>query len=848
MTVEAEATTGSRLARIARSAPDALAIVERDASITFEQLDAAASAIARHLVAATAGPEQRVCLLFEDKLPALQAMFGAGRAGVAYAALDAGDPAERLRFIVDDCAPVALLTQSSLVERARTLAPAGCSVIDVTALPVAATAGALPLVDPDALVYLCYTSGSTGSPKGVTQTHRNLLFFADAYAASMRIGTGDRHSLVYTLSFNAANMDVYGALLHGATLCVLDVRRVGIAALADWLDRQRVTLLHTVPTVFRELARRLPKARVLPYLRAVDLGGESVFAKDVDNFIAHTGAHCVLINQLASTEVGLIAQNVIVHGDPRQPGAIVAAGHCPLGVSVAIRRADGSAADIDEVGEMVVASAHVSPGYWRRPALDATVFTKDAGQPTLRSYASGDVGRIDAQGRLHFLGRLGSRVKIRGYSVDLAEVEAALAACDGVVKAAAVAHGDPRQDSQRLCAFVVVADRDRSPQRMRRELASRVPSYMLPSAFAFVDALPLTASGKVDRQALARLDVPPDSHETDAPPRDDDERLVAAAFERLLKLAPIGRDDDFFMLGGDSLLGADLQAQLLDASGVRVANLHVDATVVGIAREIANRRASRAADRVAMPVLFPLWPHGSEVPLFLVHGRHGQAFVSPHFMRLLGNEQPVWAFQARGLDGLAAPHASVRDMAAQYVAEMRMQRPRGPYFLAALCVGAYVAVLMAEMLRDDGETVLPLLLLDPPDRPQRPRFAGIGEQQFIVEMKERNAMGRNTGPVDDPAYVAQLTYVADKFHQALARHDPRPYDGAALVLVSRQRGGAQSSGLWRLLSGPVERFEVADTHKQALDPRNPEFARALLHCLRRVRSAASAPGAWRETA
>ncbi len=832
-------TIGARLTKLAAGIPHGIAIVERDTQVTFAQLDEAATAIARQLLSIVHDRPGCVCLFFESKLTALLSVFGAGNAGRTYVAVDAGDPEERLRFILDDCEPVALLTEARLLDRARTLAPAGCAVVDVARRPDGDGARPLPEVASDALAYLCYTSGSTGRPKGVGQTHRNLLFFADAYAKGLSIGENDRLSLLYTLSFNAVNMDIFGGLLNGATLCAYDTRRDGIPSLANWLDRQRITVLHTVPTIFREMGKRLAPARVLPYLRVVDLGGESVFAGDIELFRAHTKDHCVLINQLASTEVGLIAQYVAGHRGALPGAAIVPVGRCPDGVRVTIRRPDGSLAEVNEVGEMIVSSVHVSPGYWRRPELDAAAFAADPQDPRWRQYASGDFGRIDADGSLHFIGRKAGRVKIRGHSVDLMEVEAAVSACPGVMKVAVLATRSERQgEPDKLIAYIVTSDDTvRDPRGLRGNLANRLPSYMLPAGFVFLDALPSTASGKVDRAALATMQpVSSDpAREVDAP-SDEVERQVAIVFEQLLNVAPIGRDDDFFLLGGDSLLATELQLRLRDTLGVAVGSFHMDATVAGIGRIVGSARAAPKAAREAFPVMFPLWQQGSEPPMFLIHGRHGQAFVSPHFMQLLGNNQPVWAFQARGLDGSTAPHASVEDMADDYLAELRKRRPHGPYFIAALCAGALIAGAMARRLCQAGESVLPLLLFDPPDRLMQDGYSQMPEQAFVSKMKSRGAMGRTEGPVNDPAYMKAVVRVAMAFEQAIANYRPQPYDGPVLMLSSRQRIEANDPvGLRKVFSGSIDRHEVGTTHHDALDPQNPVFARALLDCIGRIR-------------
>lgn len=836
-------TIGGRLGRIAGLRPDSIALAGGGEEVTFQALDAAATAIALTIHSATQGRPGPVCLLFANKIPAIRAIFGAARSGHTYVPLDASDPEERLSFIVEDTGPIAFVTEPALLARAKALLPAGCSLIDIDSNAEGGEAAALPDVAPDALVYLFYTSGSTGRPKGVGQTHRNLLFFVDAYSKTMAIDDRDRVSLLYALSFSAANMDIYGALLNGATLCTYELRRDGIRPLAAWLDHERVSVLHAVPTVFRELMASLPEGRRLPHLKAIDLGGEAVFGRDVELFREHTAKHCILVNHLAATEASVVAQHVIDYTDAYAADAMIPVGRCPEGLRVDIRRDDGNVADRNETGEIVVSSPHVSPGYWRRPELNAAAFAIDPDNPGWRRYFSGDFGFIDDDGNLNFLGRRGSRIKLRGHSVELNEVEAALAACKGVTKVAVLAVGGDRpSEAARLIAYLSMAgEEDRDPLAIRRQLAARVPAYMCPTGFVFLDALPLTATGKVDRQALSRLPQPEESSAEFEAARDDVESAVAAIFGQLLKREQVGRGDDFFLLGGDSLAAVELQSMLSATLGASPTEFHEDATVAGIAARIRVLRATPTAQRQAMPVLKPLWRQGSAPPLFLIHGRHGQAFVSPHFMRLLGNDQPVWAFQARGLDGLSEPHRSIEAMAGEYLAELRKVRPQGPYFLGALCAGALIAAAMARSLTEAGETVLPLLLLDPPADPMQGNYLQLSEQQFVGKMKTRAAMGGIAGPVDDRQYVEALLKTVTAFEHAIATYRPRPYGGPALMLASRQRlAGPGSAYLNAIFTGPVERFAVATSHKQVLDPQNADFARHLAHCLDLIRRAAVA--------
>lgn len=838
-------TVGHRLAQVARERAGRTALVEHDRRLSFGELDAAASAIAVSLAALGAERGSRVALLFTSRIPAIESIFGAARAGCVYVPLDAGDPEERLRVILGDCEPAVIVTEASHAARAHAIAPRGCTVIEAARAIGDAPAATPPAVDADDTLYLYYTSGSTGTPKGAMQTHRNLLFFADAYARALAITAQDRHSLVYSLSFNAANMDIYGGLLAGATLVVRDLRRDGIEGMAGWLDRERITILHAVPTVFRTLCAHVPHARTFPHLRVVDLGGEAVFAADVDLFRAHTLESCVLVNQLASTEVGLIAQYRIGHGDRVPASPIVPAGRSPAGVTVEIVRTDGSPAPPGETGEIVVSSRHVCAGYWRRPDLDRGVFSPAPGTPGARRYRSGDLGSIDADGNLAFIGRSGSRVKVRGHSVDLAEIDAALLACPGVVRGVAVA--DPREasDTARVVACVSVeAGSPRDRHVLRRALAQRLPAYMLPASIVFADEFPVTASGKIDRRALAEALPAAAPERIVEAPCDDLERAVAGTFEKLLHVARVGRSDDFYALGGDSLLAAELQLALRERFGVHVQTMHEDVTVAGIAGALRGAREPQRAAQ-PLPVLVPLWREGRQVPLFLVHGRHGQAFVSPHFMRLLGDDQPVYAFQARGLDGFAPPHASVEAMADEYVAALRAVRPHGPYFIGALCAGAYVAAAMARRLDDAGEAVLPLLLLDPPDELRVSGYAELGEERFAAKMAARRAMGSNpglgNGHAGGGACERSVWEVARAFDAALGAHQPLPWAGPAYMLSSRQRIGSTQSGmLRRAFAGKVRRFDVGGTHRDALDPRNPVFASYLARCLGLIRGSVPA--------
>src|SRR6185312_12863030 len=269
---------GARFARVAARHPGHAAVVEDGVETSYAALDARASAIAQRIVAC--GRRGAVGLLFERKRDAIEALLGACRSGQPYVPLDGGDPDARLAFIVADCEPAAIVAESSLAARARALAPRGCEVIDAADAREVDGAFAAPAVSSDSPAMIYYTSVSTGEPKGVVQTHANLMHFAKGYAATLGLTARDRFALLYTLAFAAGNNGVLRSVLCGATVCAFDLRRDGIAMLPEWLDRERISVLQTVPTVFRDLCGRLAPDRAFPHLRAVHLAGEALFAND----------------------------------------------------------------------------------------------------------------------------------------------------------------------------------------------------------------------------------------------------------------------------------------------------------------------------------------------------------------------------------------------------------------------------------------------------------------------------------------------------------------------------------------------------------------------------------------
>ena len=825
-------TIPTRFAAVVAKWPDAVAIEERRL-VRYAELARWAESVAVQLPAVGSAPG-RVAILADDRTTAIASMLGTACSGHAYVPLDGGDPDARLRLIVEDAAPCAIVADPAQADRARTLGDRLCPVlvVDGDSLESPSQPRLCSPASPDSLVFVQYTSGSSGRPKGVRQTHRNVLFYADAYARTLGMRDGDRLSLLYTLSFSASNMDIYGGLLRGATLCPRDLRREGVRGLAQWLLDRKITILHTVPTVLRELTRCLEETQSFPDLRGIDLGGEAFFAEDIRRFAPHVDRDCLFVNHLAATEISVISQFAIRADTPLPPG-LLPAGRSPDGVEVTILTDSGEPAAPGDSGRIAIDSGHLSPGYWRRPELDVA-FTALPDRPGWRRFLTEDRGSIDAAGLLHFTGRSGARVKIRGHSVDPHEIEAALLACDNVSEAAVTAEDSAGQEAVRLVAFVVPGPATGTTAAdLHQQLAQRLPAYMLPSAYAFRAALPRTDTGKIDRRGLAALGSEVVQSRPDfLPPEDEYERRVAQIFARVLQCESVGRADDFFLLGGDSLRAVELQLALRAAFGRDVPDLVEHSSVARCAARV--REGVAAGSSPSMPLLVPLRPTGSRPPLYLVHGRLGQAFISPAFAALFDDDQPLFAIQARGLDGLAPPARTIEDMAADYVAAIRAHQPNGPYLLGALCAGSYVAMAMAKILAAGGSEVLPLLLFDPPEPWSR---APVGRQQVERQLRHRHAQNRIEAPIGDPRLLRAAVDVAQAFEKTIRRHSPDRFQQGAFVLLSRHRLREQwtASLLARVMGDSCECLIVGEEHHDVLDPANAEFKAAVLGCLLRIR-------------
>ena len=460
----------------------------------------------------------------------------------------------RITEILDDSQARAIVTCTRHIELARMFQSQTRAVLNIDdATAVCDDNPGLP-VSADDLAALMYTSGSTGSPKGVTRAHRNFLHLSAVYTGARRFTANDRSCLVHSLSFGSAYSDVLPALLNGGMLLPFDLKAESMHRFAAWLHEEQVTVCHLPPLAFRPLASCLNGPNPLPYLRLLCLSGAPVTRLDFDLYRQHFSASTLLAIVMGATEACTLASATVDHHFTfPQEGTPI--GYPHEGRTILLVDEQRREVGPGEVGEIAVKGRNLSLGYWRRPDLTRERFLADPAGGNERIFLTGDLGRRLPDGLFVHLGRKDSLVKIRGYRVELAEVEKALAT-HGDVREAAVVAWD-RAPGEKSIAAYVVSQPDTAPsvQALQDWLKNAVPDYMVPSSFVFLASLPLV-NGKLDRQALPRPNHQrPALSSAYVAARSALESQLVTLWETLLGTVPIGVNDDFFALGGHSLLG-----------------------------------------------------------------------------------------------------------------------------------------------------------------------------------------------------------------------------------------------------------------------------------------------------
>ncbi|WP_407445612.1 non-ribosomal peptide synthase/polyketide synthase [Rhodococcus sp. (in: high G+C Gram-positive bacteria)] len=806
------ATLPDRSAAQAAKTPHAVAVVDEDTSYSYAEFASRVNGLARHLISLGVGPETNVAIAMERSIDAVIAVHAVVAAGGAYVPVDPGQPAERISHVFEIADPILVLSDSRHDLGAdRTVVDIG--TFDASGVPDGPVSDAErrgPL-RPDNTAYVLFTSGSTGRPKGVAVSHASAVNQLDWLQEEFGAEAADTILLKTPLTFDASVWELFWPLHSGARMVVAapDGHR-DPQYLARALVDFEVSVAQFVPVVLDAVLDVLEEPT--PSLRLVFAGGEALSGATADRALRMLG--CRVHNLYGPTETTMQATHR--RSDPDSDG-----GRVPIGTPV--RNTGALVLDtrlhpvpVGVVGELYLSGVQLARGYAGRAHLTADRFVANpfdgAGK---RMYRTGDLVRWNANRELEYVGRNDMQVKLRGQRIELGEIDSVLRAHEGILAGVVVAW--PEQ----LVGYVVPTG-ELDTQRLREAMGRVLPSYMVPAQFVVLDALPTTPNGKVDRKALQQPEVRAREFRR---PSGGAERAVADAFSGVLGVAQVGADDDFFALGGTSLVATRLVAQLRDALGVAVPLqwLFSHSTVEALARKIAEGGGSGPE----FGTLLPIRPEGDLPPVFCVHPIIGLSWCYTALAQEIDPSVPVYGLQTP-LEDLPT---SLDDLAALYVDEIRRIQPEGPYRLLGWSLGGVIAHAMAVQLQATGRTVETLVMLDSfadtdtgtgaseePEVPMSDMLAGFGiagdgdaPADLAGVVRVVADLTGNTAE-DTERLVRQLMEAARHNVVLAAGHRPARFDGDVLYFTAAEDEGHGAAGWADAVSGRIHDHSVPVTH------------------------------------
>ncbi|MBK8724490.1 MAG: amino acid adenylation domain-containing protein [Holophagaceae bacterium] len=803
-------------AQAARS-PAAIALVLGARSLTYADLNARANQIAHGLRRRGVGPGVTVAVLMERSLELIAGLLGILKAGGAYVPLDPAHPAEQLAFVLEDAGARFLLTHGDLLEGLPDCAVTAFRLdLDRLAESPEPTTNPPVQTGPEDLAYVMYTSGSTGRPKGVEILHRGivrLVFGLDC----VQLDGATRILQAAPAAFDAATFEIWGPLLHGGRCVLYPEARISPAILRRELEDHRINTLWLTSALFNAIIHHAPET--LRGVRQLLIGGEALSVRHVRRALDLL-PETRIINGYGPTEATTFSCCHPIPLDLDEGVRSVPIGR-PIGNSTAfVLDPRGEPVPVGVTGELHLGGLGLARGYRNLPGLTAAAFLPDpfSSRPGARLYRTGDLARRLPDGTLEFLGRRDAQVKIRGHRIELGEIEAVLAQYPGVPRSVV----DVREDAtggKRIVAYLEAPQRNDlafTVEGLGDFLRRKLPHYMVPDTFAVLDALPMK-NGKLDRGLLRELPLGCATPRQHLSPSNPTQMLIAQIWEELLDVRPIGILDDFFDLGGHSLLVFAMLARLEEVFGRKlpIASLYANATIQSLYRLLTD-----GASELEETPLAVVQAGGARRPFFFLHGDYnGGGFYCRNLAQHLAPDQPFLVLHPFGLAGQPLPVA-MEAMAAAHLQLLRAVQPEGPYLLGGYCNGALEAFEIAQQLVAAGQQVDLLLMIDPPapdpSGPAYPRDASL-----------------------DPADPGALPHdqrqelLFRRFLHSIANYRPGPYPGTAVFFRSGEQlgaGDATQQG-WNRLIPAIERFDFPGGHLSTLTKHVADIGRRMQACL-----------------
>lgn len=812
---------GSLFDEVAAKHADRTALVLVEQKLDYRELQRRVHNLSNTLVHLGVKPGEPVGLCMDRSFDMVVAMLATLRAGGCFVPFDPAYPADRLAFMLQDTDVKVMLTQRHLTS---TLPQHHARVVLLDEVKEGEPAS-MPRTTADSPAYIMYTSGSTGTPKGVVVPHRAIVRLVREQNF-LPFGPDLCFLQLSNISFDASTLEIWGALLNGGRLVLQPQQKPTLPEICDEVQKHGVTSVWFTVGLFNMLVdEQLQRLRSLKHIFT---GGDVVSVPHVKKALKALGPN-VLINGYGPTENTTFTCCFPINNEADITDNV------PIGfplnnTTVHVLDEQRNPVPIGRKGELYAGGDGVALGYWNRPDLTAERFIDDpfSGKSGAKLYRTGDIVRWNADGSIAFIGRGDGQVKIRGFRVELGEIENALNDLPGVKDKVVVARQDGMGEKQLACYIVPENDHAEEGEKLiaavRDHLRATMPGYMVPTAFMALPELPLTANGKVDRRALPEPSAQAQAMKAEhVAPRTSTERTLAAIWSKVLSAPDIGIHDDFFDLGGHSLIGIQLLGQVEQEFGraLPLKTIFEAPTIAQFAELLKGEGDTHAWKNLAL-----IQSEGEGLPVFCVHGDEASYFIPKH----LGPTRPFYAFFHQGEDGRRIERTTVKDIAAHLISELRQARPHGPYLLTGYSFGGVVAYEMAQQLHDAGEEV-PLLVLLDTYAPDLHKAAIRSDQRFFDPLKKsvmrwlvRRAL-RRSGVV--PTRLRNF-HIVDAYDAAVMAYQPRAYRGRLTVFKAKDSWGAADMGWTELSNGGLDVHTLPGDHYSLIqEPQVAVVAREL---------------------
>ncbi len=566
--------------------PNSIAASTEKKQITYKEMDEASQTIAAQILKYQL-EKGHIALIFDQGIDMITAVLSVLKAGKTYIPLSNHYPDLHMSYIAKDAQFEMIITNNINIEKAHNVLNTFgkqlpiINIDDLNLIDAKAEKFNLSESEINDIAYILYTSGSTGTPKGVVQNHRNILHFAKQYAKRIAIGRDTRMTLFSSFCHDAAVIDIFSCLLHGATLYPKDIRKENdFQHLVQWLQREKINVWHSVPTLYRHFTSALNGSEKFDDLKYIVLGGENVTQADIERYKSFFGKS-VLVNLYGQSESSYNSSQFITSSDE---DIRINIGEVVEETQVFVVDENNEEVMPLGVGEIVINSPYIALGYWNRQEESAKVFDNDSELGAL--YWTGDLGRLESNGAITWLGRKDSQVKIRGFRVELQDIENCILQINSIKAAALVTKEKHNGEMELICYYT--STHPITKKEIRQYIGERLPDYMVPNTIIEIDSIPLTPSGKVDRRALQALEVEVKREMEYSAPKDDVEEKLVRIWEDILSIKTIGVQNNFFELGGHSLKVTLLNGRIRKEFEVEVGVGYIfdNPTIEAIAKKI----------------------------------------------------------------------------------------------------------------------------------------------------------------------------------------------------------------------------------------------------------------------